>query len=69
MGAVAAGLVIATAFKLLSTFKTNRMGQGTCFAFALLTLAAVAWLRWPLVWVILGLGSIAVAVAWKRWQP
>jgi len=69
MGAVASGLVIATAFKLLGTLKTNRMGQPACTAFALLTLVAVAWLRWPLVWVILGLGSIAIGVAWKRWQP
>lgn len=69
MGAVAAGLVIATAFKLLGTLKTNRMGQRICIAFALLTLGAVAWLRWPLLWVILGLGSLAIGIAWNRWRP
>jgi len=69
MGAVAAGLVIATAFKLLGTLKSNRMGQRICATFALLTFAAVAWLRWPLLWVILGLGSLAIGIAWNRWRP
>ena len=27
---------------------------------------AVAVLRWPMVWVVLGLGSAAVAFAWWR---
>jgi chromate transporter len=45
------------------------MGQRICVAFALLTLAAVAWLRWPLLWVILGLGSLAIGIAWKQWRP
>jgi chromate transporter len=33
---------------------------------ALLTLIAVAALRWPLVWVIGGLGALSVALAWWR---
>jgi chromate transporter len=37
--------------------------------FAGLTFAAVALLRWPLVWVLLGLGPVAVALAWQRIKP
>lgn len=66
MGAVAAGLVIATAAKLAATLGNNRLGLPLAVAFALLTFVAIALLRWPLVWVIAGLGSCAVAIAWLR---
>lgn len=66
MGAVAAGLVIATAIKLMSTLRTNRLGPVLAAAFAAITFVTVAWFRWPLVWVVLGLGSLAVAIAWLR---
>lgn len=66
MGAVAAGLILSTGFKLLSSLKTNVLGWPVCLALAALTFAAVAVLRWPLVWVLLGLGSAAVAGAWWR---
>jgi len=66
MGAVAAGLVIATAIKLMSTLRTSRLGPALAAAFAALTFAMVAGLRWPLVWVVLGLGGVAIAIAWLR---
>jgi len=66
MGAVAAGLVIATAIKLFSTLKTNPMGRAVSIAFAALTLALIAGWRWPMVWVVPGLGVVAVAFAWSR---
>ena len=66
MGAVAAGLVISTALKLAGALKKNPLGVPLCAAFAGLTFAAVALARLPLVWVICGLGSIAIAVAWRR---
>ena len=66
MGAVAAGLVISTALKLLGTLRRNPMGLPLGLAFAALTFAATAWLRVPLVGVIVGLGSLAIAVAWAR---
>jgi chromate transporter len=66
MGAVAAGLVIATAVKLLGTLRTNRMGPAAGTAVALLTFIAIGVLRWPLVWVVVGLGSIAIGYAWHR---
>lgn len=69
MGAVAAGLVISTAVKLSTTLKKGAMGVPLNAAFALLTFTAIALLRWPLVWVLLGLGPIAVALTWHRTRP
>ena len=67
MGAVAAGLIIATALKLIGTLRTNRLGPMLAAAFAILTFVMIALLHWPLVWVIAGLGSLAIAIAWRRW--
>lgn len=69
MGVVAAGLIISTALKLSAALKVNPMGLPTCLGYGALTLLAVGWLRWPMVWVVLGLGSVAVATAWWRLRP
>jgi chromate transporter len=67
MGAVAAGLILSTGFKLLTSLKSNVLGLPVCLGLTTLTWLAVAWLRWPLVWVLMGLGGAAVATAWWRW--
>jgi chromate transporter len=66
MGVVAAGLVFATALKLLPTLRSNPLGMLTGLGFAVATTLAVTLLHWPLLWVIVGLGSLAIAVAWRR---
>jgi chromate transporter len=66
MGVVAAGLVIATAVKLSSTLRTNPVGAAPAALLALLTLLAIAGLRWPMVWVVPPLGALAVAYALWR---
>jgi chromate transporter len=66
MGAVAAGLVIATAIKLMTTLGSNRLGPPLAALFAALTFALIVWLRWPLIWVVAALGSTAVAIAYAR---
>lgn len=66
MGTVAAGLVISTAVKLLTTLRSNRLGVPLSVVFIVLTAIAIGVLRWPLVWVLLGLGAVAVAIAWWR---
>lgn len=68
MGAVAAGLVIATAFKLMGTLRSNRLGLPLAAAFSIATFVMIALLRWPLVGVLGGVGSLAVLVAWVRWK-
>lgn len=66
MGAVAAGLILATALKLMPALKTNVMGMAVCAMVALATFVAVAVLRIPLAWVLLGLGGLACT--WARYQ-
>ena len=69
MGAVAAGLMISTGLRFVVTLKRNPIGVPLGLVFAALTCAATAWLRWPLIWVIAGLGSFAVALTWQRLRP
>lgn len=69
MGIVAAGLVLSTAFKLVTALRRNAMGPWPCAAFAALTLLAVGGLRWPLVSVVLGLGVVACTWAWFKLKP
>jgi chromate transporter len=66
MGAVAAGLILATAVRLMATLGSNRLGPPLAAAFAVLTFVTIVWMRWPLIWVIAGLGTIAVWVAYAR---
>jgi len=66
MGAVAAGLVIATALKLLPTLRHNPLGRPLALAVAGCTLVVMAALRWPMAAVVAGLGGSAVALAWWR---
>ena len=65
MGAVAAGLVVSTAVKLAPTLKKNPLGPAMGALLAGLTLAGVGFLHWPMVWVVLGLGSTGMALAWR----
>ena len=66
MGAVAAGLVIATAVKLSSTLKSNPLGRPVGITLALATAVLVGGLRWPMVGVVLALGGVGMALAWRR---
>ena len=66
MGAVAAGLIAATALKLAMGLKGNILGERLCMVLGVLCFAAIALLRWPLVYVLLGLGGLACCVAFVR---
>ena len=68
MGAVAAGLVIATGVKLVGTLASNKLGWPLAAGLAIVTFLAIAWLRWPLIGVVIGLGSLAYALAWRAWR-
>lgn len=66
MGAVAAGLVLVTALKLLTTLRANRLGPWLCTAIAAATFGAIALARWPLAGVIAALGPLACGLAaWR----
>jgi chromate transporter len=66
MGAVAAGLVIGTALKLVAPLRRNVLGRPLAALFGGATFVLIGVLRWPLAAVVLGLGGIAVAAAWHR---
>jgi chromate transporter len=66
MGAVAAGMIAATGLKLLTALTTNVMGSLVCLVLAALTFVAIALLRVPLVWVLLGLGVLACGWAYRQ---
>ncbi|MEO6973389.1 MAG: chromate transporter [Rhodoferax sp.] len=66
LGAVAAGLIIATGLKLIAALKENVMGMRTCWAVAALTFVAIALLRVRLLWVLLVLGGLASLWAYRQ---
>jgi chromate transporter len=66
MGAVAAGLIVAMALKLVPTLARNPLGRVPCALALLATLAVVGGLRWPMAYAVLGIGGAAVAAAWWR---
>jgi chromate transporter len=66
MGAVAAGLICGTALRLASALRSNPMGMPACTGLAAAVFVAVALLRWPLVWVLAGSGTVACLFAWRR---
>ena len=69
MGAVAAGLIAATGLKLFGALQKNVLGLTLCITLGVLCFIAIALLRLPLVYVLLGLGGLACAVACKKLAP
>ena len=66
MGVVAAGLVLSTAVRLAGSLRHSPLGLLPCVLLVLATAAAVGLWRWPLVGVVLGLGGLGMALAWRR---
>lgn len=69
MGAVAAGLIAATGLKLFGALQKNVLGLTLCITLGVLCFIAIALLRLPLAYVLLGLGGLACAVAYKKRAP
>jgi chromate transporter len=69
MGAVSAGLIVGTGLRLVGALRSNPMQAPVCGALLISAFAAVALLRWPLVWIILALGVVACWDAWMRLKP
>lgn len=68
MGAVAAGLIVATGIKMLPALRKNAIGLGPALVFALACFLMVGVLRWPLLYVLLGMGIPACALTYRRLQ-
>jgi chromate transporter len=65
MGAVTAGLIVATGLKLFPALQRNPLGVGLSAVLVALTFVAIALLRIPLLWVLLGLGGLSCTVAYR----
>jgi chromate transporter len=66
MGVVAAGLIGATALKLMATLRSNVLGIAGSALLVGLTVLVIGVLRWPMVWGLLALGLPACMLAWWR---
>jgi len=66
MGAVAAGLIIGTGFKLFSTLRNSPLGVPASLALFAFTFVVIALMRWPLLWVLLGTGILGTLWAWLQ---
>lgn len=66
MGAVAAGLITATGLKLFGALRKHPLGVPVCAVFGVLSFIAIALLRWPLAYVLLGFGGICCALTYRR---
>ena len=66
MGAVAAGLILAMAGKMLGTLRGNLLGPWLCALLGLAALVAIAVFRLPLAWIVIGLGLLGWGLA--RWR-
>ena len=64
IAAVAAGQIIGTVLKLSAPLRAHELGAPACAALAALAFAGMVWLRWPLLWVLLGLGSLTCVATW-----
>lgn len=66
MGAVSAGLIGAMALKMLPSLDRGPLPRVAWVGLALLVLLLVVVLRWPLLWVLAAVGSLAVGLAAHR---
>lgn len=69
MGAVAAGLIVATGLKLIPALKNNVLGRPLCAVLGIAFFAAIALLRWPLMHVLPSLGLVACILAFRKIAP
>lgn len=56
IAAVAAGQIIGTVLKLAAPLQSHPLGGPTAWFVAGMSFLMMAWLRWPLIWVLLGWG-------------
>ncbi len=66
MGAVAAGLIAGTGLKLLGALAKSPLGIPVCVVIGFAAFGAIALLRWPLVWILLGVGGPACLLTYYR---
>lgn len=66
MGAVAAGMIIATGLKAIRGLRKNPLGLQVSLCYAALTVVLIGALRFPMAAVVIGLGAVTMShVAWR----
>ncbi|AQV99245.1 chromate transporter (plasmid) [Cupriavidus necator] len=65
-GAVAAGLFAAVGLRLLGALHANPLGRPLAIALGLCCFAAVALFHWPLLYVLLSLGTFACLLCYRN---
>ena len=63
------GMVIATGIELARVMTSSPLGVAGYLTVFVLAFITVALLRWPLVAVLFGLGSMACFVTYRRLRP
>lgn len=69
MAAVSAGLIAATGLKLAGALKKHPLPLAWSFFLVVAGVLLVAFLRCPLFYALLGLGSIGCVLTWRRIAP
>ncbi len=69
MAAVSAGLIAATGLKLAGALKKHPLPLLYSAPLSVMGVLMVALLRWPLFYVLLGLGSLGCLLTWRRLAP
>ena len=66
MSAVTAGMIIATGLRLFPALKNNPLGWRLCVVFSAICFACIAVLRFPLGYVLIGLGLCACCLVYRK---
>ena len=66
MGAVAAGLIVATGLKLIPALQKNVLGIPLSALLGALAFLAIALMKLPLAWVLLALGAVGCIAAYRK---
>ena len=69
MAAVAAGLVLATALKLIPALRHHPLGVALCAVLGGACFGMIALLRWPLPAVLLCVGGLSCLLTWRKLRP
>jgi chromate transporter len=69
MGAVAAGLIVASGLKLATVLRKSPLGVPVCIVLGIVCFVCVALLRWPLAYVLFGVGAVACVLAYRKLAP
>lgn len=66
MGAVAAGLILATGIRLIRGLKNNPLGPYVCGLLSMACFIAIALLRLPLAYPLFGLGLLGCILVYRK---